>query len=357
MNYIGSKYSLLDFLEEHIVRWVGTTSDLTFLDIFAGTGVVGHHFKRLGYRILANDIQYYSYCLNRALVVISKQPDFAGLVDDLPAPVNTVAFDNIDIVLHYLNSLEGQKGFIYYNYCPGGTANNCHVRQYFTDENGKHCDAISLQLREWLSSGKITNDEYFYLLASLIEAIDKVANTASVYGAFLKKIKSSARKPLKLERVKIVSDNRNHQAFNVDAACLVDQLSYDILYMDPPYNQRQYCTNYHVLETVARYDEPQLKGITGLREYSNQRSAFCSKHIALDALNNIIQHTPARFVFLSYNSEGIMKAESIISIMQQHGTVEIIKRPYRRFRADVDSEQRQYKSNGVEEYLFCLKKL
>ena len=356
MNYIGSKYSLLPFLEEHIFQFAGPITGRTFLDSFAGTGIVGQHFKKLGFHIIANDIQYYSYCLNRAYVGINKEPEFAVVVEDLPRPVGLLLYDGMDVVLEYLNGLEGVEGFVYRNYCPGGTADTAYPRQYFTDENGKRGDAIRLQLEEWKEKRQISDDEYFYLLASLIEAIDKVANTASVYGAFLKHIKPSARRPLRLERLEIVPDHKPHQVYNCDGSLLIDKLPYDILYLDPPYNQRQYCTNYHVLETIARYDDPQLYGVTGLREYSNQKSAFCYKQEALKALEDMIRRTPARYVFLSYNHEGVMPEDEIVATMERYGTVELKKREVRRFRADIDREHRKYKANHVIEYLFCLRK-
>lgn len=356
MNYIGSKYSLLPFLEKNVLEFAGPTTERTFFDIFAGTGAVGQHFKRLGFHIVANDIQYYSYCLSRAYVGVNSEPEFAGIVESMPRPDGLLLYDNVDVVLDYLNRLEGVEGFVYRNYCPGGTAGTEYPRQYFTDENGKRCDAIRLQVKEWHRNERISQDEYFYLLASLIEAIDKVANTASVYGAFLKHIKQSARKPLKLERLQIVPSRKLHQVHNCNGSLLVDKVPCEMLYMDPPYNQRQYCTNYHVLETIARYDSPQLHGVTGLREYDDQKSDFCYKRKALEAFEDLIQRTQAHYVFLSYNNEGLMPEDEIVATMERYGTVEVKKQEYPRFRADVDRENRKYKADSVIEYLFCLEK-
>ncbi|MSS73120.1 MAG: modification methylase [Candidatus Latescibacteria bacterium] len=356
MNYIGSKYSLLPFLEKNILEFAGPKTAPTFFDIFAGTGIVGHRFKRLGFRIIANDIQYYSYCLNRACVGIHREPTFTGIKKDISCLTSSLPPDGTDLVLGYLNGLEGVEGFVYHNYCPGGTSGTEYPRQYFTNENGKRCDAIRLQIEEWRKSGKISDDEYFYLLASLIEAIDKVANTASVYGAFLKHIKSSASRPLKLQRLEIVPARKPQKVYNEDGASLVDRFPHDILYLDPPYNHRQYCTNYHVLETIARYDNPQLYGVTGLREYSRQKSALCRRKEALNVLEDLVRRTPARYVFLSYNNEGLMSEEEITGTMERYGRVELRKKEYARFRADIDRENRKYKTNGVIEYLFCLRK-
>ncbi|WP_058866622.1 DNA adenine methylase [Chloracidobacterium thermophilum] len=356
MNYIGSKFSLLPFLERHITEFSRPDSGWTFFDIFSGTGIVGRHFKKLGFRIVANDIQYYSYCLNRAYIGINRQPEFGSIVENLPRPADLQPYEAVDTVLDHLNRLDGVEGFIYRNYCPGGTAGKAFPRQYFTDDNGKLCDAIRLQIEDWHRDALISDDEYFYLLASLIEAIDKVANTASVYGAFLKHVKPSARKPLRLERLEIIPDNRLHRVYNCDGGELASKVQCDILYVDPPYNQRQYCTNYHVLETIAKYDNPELYGVTGLRDYNHQKSDFCHQAKALQSLEKLIQETQAKYVFLSYNSEGLMREDEIMTVMRQYGEVDLKKEDYRRFRADIDRENRRYKTDSVTEYLFCLKK-
>ena len=356
MNYIGSKYSLRYFLEEGIVKNVNSDCKV-FCDVFAGTGVVGAHFKQKGFKIISNDIQYYAYCLNRALVGINRIPSFSGVLDDLKmVPATILVCDAIDVVLEYLNNLDGGTGFIYGNYCPGGTERAEFKRQYFSNENGKRCDAIRMQIEKWKQASKLTEDEYFYLLASLIDAADRVANTASVYGAFLKHIKKSAMKPLQLKRLAIVESDEDHEVHNVNGQALVERLSCDVLYMDPPYNHRQYCANYHVLETLARYDEPLLKGVTGLRPYDDQKSDFCMKRRALPAFEEMVRKTSARYVFLSYNSEGIMGKDEVFQIMGQYGKVDLMTRDYQRFRADVDRENRVYKADQVEEYLFCLNK-
>ena len=358
MNYIGSKHSLLDFLEKEIMKFINGVEPKCqiFFDVFAGTGTVGRHFKEREFRVVANDIQYYAYCLSYAYVKINKNPKFTNVAKDLDSPSKQNFKDSIDLVLDYLNNLNGEKGFVFENYCPGGTAGSAFKRQYFSDENGKRCDAVRMRIEVWREEGKLTEDEYFYLLASLIDAVDKVANTASVYGAFLKHIKKSAMKPLHLERPAIVRSDEDHEVYNENGQQLVERLFCDVLYMDPPYNQRQYCANYHVLETIARYDDPDLKGVTGLRPYDGQKSDFCMKKRALSACEDMVKKTSARYVFLSYNSEGIMAKDEILQMIGQYGEVDVVIRDYQRFRADTDRENRVYKADRVEEYLFCLKK-
>lgn len=330
MNYIGSKQSLMGFLTDTITQVVGTkTEGKVFADLFAGTGAVGTEFKKRGYRVLANDIQYYSYVLNRHLI---------GNVPPLEATI-----------VDELNQLAGTEGFIYKNYCAGSGSG----RQYFTDENGKKCDAIRIHLEELKRSGEIDEAQYYYLLASLINSIDKYANTASVYGAFLKKVKKSAAKEFELELLPIIPGDKESKAYNDNISNIITTIGGDILYMDPPYNTRQYCTNYHVLETIARYDNPIVKGKTGLRDYTEQKSAFCSKRTVVEAFDEVLRNAEFNYIFLSYNNEGLMDFNTIRKTMEKYGEYQQFSTDYKRFKADVD-ENRNYSSDKTTEYLHCL---
>ena len=333
MNYIGSKYSLLDFLTETIENVTGIKNGkgYIFSDLFAGTGVVGAEFKKKGYTVIANDIQYYSYIINKHFI-------------ENNSPIDTS-------ILDYLNSLEGVEGFVYKNYCEGSGSE----RNYFTNYNGKKCDAIRIEIERMYNSGEINENQYYYFLASLINSIDKYANTASVYGAFLKHIKKSASKEFNLELLPIIDGGKCGRVFNEDINKLIRNITGYILYLDPPYNERQYCTNYHVLETIAKYDNPQLKGKTGLREYSEQKSLFCSKRTVEEVFDDLIANADFRYIFLSYNNEGLMTMDKIKEIMEKYGEYSVFEKEYKRFRADKE-ENRNHKSDVTTEYLHCLKK-
>lgn len=330
MNYIGSKYSLMDFLTETIAEVAGSnTENKVFADLFAGTGVVGKTFKEKGYRVISNDIQYYSYVLNK------------HLIENVP-PLSVTIVDS-------LNQLTGTEGFIYKNYCLGSGCG----RQYFTDQNGMKCDSIRIEIERLKNCGEIDEAQYYYLLASLINSIDKFANTASVYGAFLKKIKKSASKEFQLELLPIVNGDKESKAYNDDISNIIHKIGGDILYLDPPYNARQYCTNYHVLETIARYDSPELKGKTGLRDYSRQKSLFCSPRTVVEAFDDILRNADFDYIFLSYNNEGLMPFDVIQHTMEKYGEYQRFEQEYRRFKADTD-KNRNIKSNTTTEYLHCL---
>ncbi len=326
MNYIGSKHSLLGFITETITSVAGQVGGCDFADIFAGTGAVGSAFRAMGCRVVANDIQYYSYVLNRHLIENSASPDSG--------------------VFEYLNGLEGVDGFVYKNYCLGSGSG----RSYFSDANGRRCDAVRQEIERMRP--QLGEDVYFWTLASLINSIDKYANTASVYGAFLKKIKKAAAKDFCLEPLPLVEGERG-KVYNENILELIKRVKGDILYLDPPYNDRQYCANYHVLETVARYDNPVLKGKTGLREYTAQKSEFCSLKTAASALEEIIRAADYKYVFLSYNNEGLLPLGVIEEIMKKYGRYEVFTTDYRRFKADAD-ENRSHKADKTLEYLHCL---
>ena len=330
MNYIGSKYSLLDFLETTIREVTGYKEGDNFIfgDLFAGTGIVGQTYKSKGCTVISNDIQYYSYVLNRHYIENVPELD-TGLLEEL-------------------NSLSPISGFIYNNYCEGSGSG----RNYFTNENGMKCDAIRTHLEKLYVKGEIDEHIYYYYLASLINSIDKYANTASVYGAFLKHIKKSAAKEFQLELLPVISGDVG-KTYNEDINILVRKISGDVLYLDPPYNARQYCSNYHVLETIARYDNPNLNGVTGLRDSSEQKSKFCSKKTTPETFEDLIKNAQFKYIFLSYNNEGIMSLDTIKDIMSRYGKYSFFTKEYKRFKADKD-ESRNIAAASTIEYLHCL---
>jgi Adenine-specific DNA methylase len=356
MNYIGCKYTLLPFLDQCIDKiTLGDKNVHTFCDLFAGTGVVGRHFKERGYSIIANDLQYYSFVLNKQYIENHTTLLFECLQDEVPQ-INDVLFDEekANVVCKYLDTLQGVEGFVFNNFCKGEKQEG--YRLYFSDDNGKKCDAIRQKIETWKDKGNINDNEYFFLLATLIENIDKVANTASVYGAFLKKIKASATKQFSMSPVKMILNSQEHKVFNEDANTLISHIDTDILYLDPPYNQRQYSANYHVLETIAKYDNPILSGKTGMRDYSSQKSKYCQKMQVKTAFEGLIMNTNAKYVFLSYNNEGLMSFEDIKDVMSKYGTYGYFETKYSRFKSDKASEERHIKANTTKEYIHYLLK-
>ncbi len=340
MNYIGSKYSILDFLVQSIEKTLSLAGEqkspenLVFADLMAGTGVVAAEFKKSGYSVIANDNQYYSYVLLKNALENGEE----------------LSSERAAFLIEKVNSAPKSEGFIYKNYSQGGTEGQEFTRIYFSDENAKKCDGARIFIENEFKSGNINESEYYFLLASLVNSADKYANTASVYGAFLKKLKKSAERDMVISAVTPVGGIKG-KAYNQNISELIKTVSGDILYLDPPYNARQYCTNYHLLETLARYDEPIIKGKTGLREYSAQKSDFCVKSKVQKAFADIVKNARFKYVFLSYNNEGLMSFNDIEKIMSKYGRYKVYMREHRRFKAD---SARQSKAESTVEYLHCL---
>ncbi|MGD9629151.1 MAG: DNA adenine methylase [Pyrinomonadaceae bacterium] len=330
MNYIGSKFKLSQFLLTSIDKAAGGAKNKIICDIFAGTGAVGRAFKRDAKKIIANDVEYYSYVLNKNYIGNHTEMDYFKLLNDL-------------------NYLPGKRGFIFQNYCAGGGTG----RQYFSDENGRRIDAIRQKIEEWRSSNEIGEGMYYFLLTSLLEAADAVANTASVYGAYLKHLKKTAQKDMWLYSADYVINEMEHEVHNKDANELIGEIEGDILYMDPPYNHRQYGANYHMLNTIALYDEFKPVGKTGLRAY--ERSRWCAKNEVTNVFNDLVEKARFNYIFLSYNNEGLMSLNEVRKIMQKYGSYELIEQPYQRFKAD-KTANRNHKATSTMEYLHVLEK-
>lgn len=353
MNYIGSKLKLLKFLESSI-NSVVSEKNYRFSDLFAGTGIVGRYFKEKGHQVTANDLQYYSYVLNKNYIGNHTDLHFLWLAEVIPEIITSELSDRKSIVLNYLENLPGEKGFIYQNYAPSGTKWQEFERMYFTDENAMKCDAIRMKLESWKDKKKVSENEYYFLLATLLENIDKVANTASVYGAFLKNFKKSALKPLTLSPANFFLNDHEHEVHNADVLEIAKMTSHDVVYLDPPYNERQYSSNYHMLETIARYDAPIIQWKTGLRDYSKQKSNYCKKTEVKQAFSELIGKLDAKYIFLSYNDEGLMSLSEIKEIMSTRGEYGVFEQKYQRFKAD-KTENRNHTQDSVIEYLHYVK--
>lgn len=333
MNYIGSKFKLSSWIQEEVKKVVGDDlSQKVFCDIFAGTGIVGRTFKKDVKQVISNDLEHYSYVLNKNYIENHKE------------------IKSKEKYIEELNSLPLiNNGFIYQNYCMGSGSK----RQYFSDINGKKIDTIRTKIKQWYEAKKINDSLYYFLLASLVESADKVANTASVYGAFLKHIKKSASKELILEPAHFIVNDNSHQVFNMDSNQLIKNISGDILYLDPPYNQRQYSSNYHLLNTITKYEPFDPKGKTGLPQYN--RSKYCKKSEVTNSFDELIKNANFEYIFLSYNNEGLMSKEDVEEVMKKYGKYSLQIKEYQRFKAD-KTENRNHKANKTYEYLHILER-
>lgn len=262
IRYIGSKLSLID--------WLLVAFDLehikSFADPMCGTGVVSEAVARSGIKVFANDICSYASILAASRVV----------------PFNQLLYDSYFKKFAEIageNELDG-NGFVYMNYAPHGANGNAETgsdRLYFTGENAKKIDACRILIEK---TTDLDIDTKNALIATILISADKVANTASVYGAFLKHIKKTAAQSIIFQRILSSTTSFTNTIANGDAILFLTSLSekVDLVYIDPPYTNRGYCSNYHVLETIALYDNPTIRGITGLRHDCLKKNSNTSKN-------------------------------------------------------------------------------
>ena len=334
MRYYGCKERLLDFIEQGVEK-TGINHGSVFCDLFSGTTSVAKYFKTKGYTTYANDNMEFSYSLARAYIQNNNYPEFKGLYKIVDGINGTK--ENINYAIEHLNNLPLKEDFIYKNYCPGGTEKEQFQRKYFSDNNGKKIDSIRTKIEEWKTENLINEDEYYILLASLIEAVPYVANISGNYAAYLKKWDPRALKQIQLKVPNILHSERKNRAFKKDANVLIKEIKSDILYLAPPYNSRQYASNYFLLELIAEGwfsgNTPEIYGKTGMKKYENQKSAFCRKGSVSNTFYDLVKHAKTKYILLSYNDEGLMSEEEIVFILSKRGKVEIFKTPYRRYKS------------------------
>jgi len=352
MRFIGNKEKLLN----KIYQTVLTTGikDGIFCDFFSGTSNVGRFFKEKGFRIISSDLLYFSFILQKAYIENNKKPKFKKIIKKIGYSKDSLFPSEFDSVRSYLNKLNGIEGFIYKNYTEQGTADKKYKRKYFTPENGKKIDAIRLKIEDWKNNKLINENEYFTLLAALIESVPFYANISGVYAAFLKQYDPRALKELEIKPIGFYSGNKKHAVYNQDSMELINDLDVDVLYIDPPYNNRQYAPNYHILETIARYDNPEIRGVTGMRKYDDQKSDFCNKIRALIALDKIAKNTKYKYLILSYNSEGIMLKKDIINTLNKYGKLTLENIDYLRYKSNNNGDSKHKKT--IQEQLYVLQK-
>jgi adenine-specific DNA-methyltransferase len=344
MRYYGNKTKLLPFIEQ-VVKNTGVNRTSNFVDLFSGTCSVGRHFKKLGYTVIANDTLEFSYAFSKTYIELNKQPSFKKLRRELNAKDNQSVFDFLN------NNQDFTEGFIYKNYCPNGG------RMYFTDSNALKIDTNRTLFYEWKKNDVISEQEYYYLITSLIQGVNLISNVPGTYAAYLKTWDKRALNSLKLQQVDIIESENKNKAFKQDANELVKIIHSDILYLDPPYNSRQYASNYFLLELIAEgwFDkEPDIYGETGMRRYDHQKSDYASKHKAFNALENLILNSiKSKCVLLSYSNEGIIPTEVIEQTLKRIGKVNMYCEDHKRYRS---INQTKNDPQKTVEYLFEVKR-
>jgi adenine-specific DNA-methyltransferase len=341
MRYIGNKIGIVTEIEKLLTDKGLVRQNLVFCDAFSGMASVCEHFKH-NFHIIANDIHYYSYVISQAKL---NTPDlkFKKL------GINPFVYFN-------QNNLK-YKGFIYNNYSRGGSE-----RMYFSEQNALKIDFIRTTIEKWKNENKITENEYLYLIAALLESISKVANIAGIYGAYLKFFDPRAVKEMKFIKVEQVENKNlfandfsiNATIFNRKIEDLIFEIEGDILYLDPPYTNNQYSVQYHLLETIAKYDNPEIKGKGGLRNTTITASDFSKKGNVEVVFEKIIANAKFKHIIFSYSSDGLMSQQFVEKVLKRYGkpeTFELIKIPYKQYQNHQTTENEKHC-----EFLFYIEK-
>lgn len=336
MRYLGNKDSLTEQIRQLMGRKGLLRNDYVFFDAFCGMGAVSASVDGLFRKIIVNDLLKCCVTYTRGRLVAANC-DFKRL--------GFCPFE-------YLNgSAERREGFFFKNYSPGGSE-----RMYFTADNAARIDYYRWQIEKWKSSRLLSDDEYTYLLACLLESVSKVSNTAGVYGAFLKTWDGRALKPIEFLRVPTCGmfGTEEIMAMNEKVEDIIANVDCDVLYLDPPYTQNQYGTQYHLLETLILNDEPNLSRVTGSRPVTPLRSDWSKNHKCHILLDKVIAETKAKHILLSYNNDGFMSKDYIEATMKRYGKAETYDCQVIQYK-----KYNNHKCQGAEghcEYLFYIEK-
>lgn len=341
MRYLGNKTNLLTFIDS-VIKKHNIDGEI-FADLFAGTCSVGDYFKDK-YTIIANDYMYFSKIIASAKLLNAKIPEFKKFRKRYKCSP-----------FEWLNNQVYSKEdnyFVLHNYSPKGN------RMYFTEDNAAKIDGVRLEIEDLYKNATIKYNEYVFLLASLLESALRVSNTSGTYQAYFKFWESRAKKPLIIEPLLFNETNEinDNQLYCEDTNKLVRKISGDIAYIDPPYTTTQYTNSYHVLETIARYDYPQIFGKTGRRQ-NRELSNYSNKQLALYEFEDLFRQLNFKHVLVSYSNQSIIPIDELVGLAKRfavNGRVYVEKYLYREYSTNNSS----YKGNGesLEETIIYFEK-
>ena len=324
-RYLGNKYKLLDFITSTVARECRGVN--TVADIFAGTGSVASAFADK--KLITNDILYFNYICHIAWFGSEKY-------DEL----------KIKELICYYNAVTPQQD----NYMSLNFANT-----FFSLEDCRKIGFIREDIEENYSNGKINIRERALLITSLLYAMDKIANTCGHYDAYIKGATFDKHIELTLPLASN-NNNENNQCYNEDANTLVRRIEADLVYIDPPYNSRQYCDAYHLLENVARWEKPEVKGVALKMDRSHLKSDYCTSH-ATKSFEDLIANIKAKYIILSYNnmaekgndrSNAKISDADIMRILSRKGKVKVFSESHKAFSAGKSSIE-----NNEERLFIC----
>ena len=312
-RYLGSKLKLLSFIKKTIDSEGIVFS--SFLDLFAGTGVVGSFFNNSKTKVVLNDILECNRCAHNA---------FLGC-----EPINESK------LLSFIEAFNNAQG------CRDNYFSTNFSGTFFSKENCKKIGWIRDSIDDLFGEGSINQREKDYLVTSLLYAMDRIANTVGHYDAFRRN--GDLEKDLVLLPLEVsdVAANKNNEIFSEDSNELVKRVSCDLVYIDPPYNSRQYCDAYHLLENVASWRKPKVFGVARKMDRSGLKSKYC-ENSAPRAFDDLIRNLKCKYIIVSYNNMGLkgvgrsqakISDVDIVRSLENRGKVTVYETDFNQFSA------------------------
>lgn len=303
IKYLGSKRALLDPITQLINLFPELTS---IADLFSGTSRCGHAFKKMGRRVVSNDHNCYAYTLAQCYVAADREK----------------VERDAQILIKEFNRLSGSPGYF--------TETFCERARFFQPFNGERVDAI----REAIEARGLPPDLKAILLTSLMEAADRVDSTCGIQMAYVKRWARRSERAIELRMPDVLPSVpagpcRAYQLEAIDAA---REESVEIAYLDPPYNQHSYLSNYHIWESLVRWDKPEVYGVACKRvDCRERKSPYNTKRGCHDALSQLIAVIDAPLLIVSFNNEGFIGREEMEQLLSSRGEVHVWEHAFRRY--------------------------
>ena len=336
-RYIGSKARIADEILRYIEK--PKVEDGYFIDAFSGTGIIASKAADCGWKVVINDMMLNAAIVSESHLIAEEDVPFAK-------------FGGYNATVELLNNAE-EEGYIWKEYSPASQMWIGFERKYFTESNARKIDGANKLIHKWKAEKLINQTEFSLLIASLISAVNEVANTAGTYGCFLANWTAQSQNDLKILALPLRKQKVEYMVSTLDVFNVRSNVN-DLVYLDPPYTKRQYAAYYHVLETIAYNDEPVVTGITGLRPWRDNASVFCYKTKALKALTNLVVKQSAKRVIVSYSNDGHIQLEELVSELERNGSVNVIELGViGRYRPNITASQNK---SDVKEYLIDYRK-
>lgn len=303
MRYIGSKISTREAIYDLFSE---QKKDTTFCDPFGGIATMSSFFKEKGFKVYTSDLLTFANYFQRSKLKYNCYPSFKKLFLSLQ-------INNHEDFLNYINSLSSNKGWFITEFS--------NERQFFTNENASKIEAIRNQIKQWDDNNLLDENEKAFLLSSLIDSMDKVANTAGTYYAYLKKWSEKALRTFTYKFIEPIKGKHEGNSYQIDALELIKKQHYNVIYLDPPYNSRSYSRYYHLPEVIARQIEPEVNGMAGIPSIELQKSAYNNKQSSITAFKELVDNAQFDTLLFHYTDSGLIEKDEILNILGKYGKI------------------------------------